>query len=305
MRIVRTGLLATVQDEGRRGAGRWGVPTSGFADAFCAAAANWLAGNAPGAALIEATLGPLELEATEATAAGVAGATAAASVNGGPVDRAATIFLRPGDRLAIGAATAGLRFYVAVHGGVAVPTVLGSRSALLPSALPGFAGRKLAPDDDLPIGESAPVAPRRLAIGGLLPFPTAEVRAIAGPQWDAFPAESRRRFFGEPFRVSPRSDRRGVRLEGGAVPPSSGEIAPEGVVVGSVQVPSGGEPIVLMPDGPVTGGYPKIAVVVRADLPVLGQLRPGEMVRFREVSRAEAAAAFAARRAALGETWPA
>jgi antagonist of KipI len=277
---------------------------SGFADPFGAAAANWLAGNAPGAALIEATLGPLELEATEATAAGIAGATAAVSVNGASADRASTIVLRPGDRLAVGAATAGLRIYVAVHGGIAVTPVLGSRSALVPSVLPGFAGRKLAPGDDLPVGESASFAPRRLAVGGSLPFPTAEVRAVAGPQWDDFPAESRRRFFGEPFRVSPRSDRRGLRLEGGAVASSRGEIAPEGVVVGSVQVPSGGDPIVLMPDGPVTGGYPKIAVVVRADLPVLGQWRPGDMVRFREVSRADALSALAARRAVLGDAWP-
>ena len=304
VRVVRTGLLATVQDEGRRGAGRWGVPASGFADFFSAAAANWLAGNPPGAALVEATVGPIEIEAAGAAAAGVAGATAPAAVNGAPVDRTRTILLAAGDRLSVGPVTAGLRFYVALRGGVAVAPALGSRSALVPSALPGLAGRKLAPGDGLALGDAAPAAPRVFPLAADLPFSTAEVRALRGPQWDGFSREAQRRFFGEPFRVSPRSDRRGLRLEGAAASPSDADIAPEGVVVGSVQVPAGGEPIVLMPDGPVTGGYPKIAVVVRADLPVLGQWRPGEMVRFREVSRADAVAALAERRAALGDAWP-
>ncbi|HET9793966.1 MAG TPA: biotin-dependent carboxyltransferase family protein [Thermoanaerobaculia bacterium] len=290
VRVVRPGFFTTVQDAGRRGASRWGVPASGFADPFSAAAANALAGNAADSALLEAALGSVELESVGTVAIGVAGAAAVVAVNGAVADRDRTLVLRSGDRLSIGPATAGLRVYVAVGGGIAVPPVLGSRSALAPSALGGFAGRKLAAGDELPAGD-APAAEVRSVASGALPFDTGVVRALAGPQWDSFPEDARRRFFGAPFRVSPRSDRRGVRLEGDGVAPATGEIDPEGVVVGAVQVPAGGGPIVLMPDGPVTGGYPKIAVAVRADLRVLGQLRPGDMVRFREVSRTEALSA--------------
>jgi biotin-dependent carboxylase-like uncharacterized protein len=296
VRIVRPGFFATVQDAGRRGTSRWGVPASGFADPFSAAAANALAGNRPGAALLEAALGSLELEAMGTLAVGVAGAAAEVAVNGAAADRRRTLVLRAGDRLSVGPATTGLRVYVAVGGGVAVPPVLGSRSALVPSALGGLAGRPLAAGDELPAGEAPPPEVRSLEAAGGLSFETGALRAVAGPQWEAFPEEARRRFFGAPFCVSPRSDRRGLRLEGDAAAPSSGDIDPEGVVVGSVQIPAGGQPIVLMPDGPVTGGYPKIAVVIRADLRVLGQLRPGDMVRFHEVTRAEALSADVAGR---------
>ena len=304
-RVVRPGFFTTVQDAGRRGATRWGVPASGFADPFSAAAANWLAGNPAGAALLEAALGSIELEAQRAVGVGVAGASAEVSVNGVAADRTRTIALRAGDRLVVGPTREGLRVYVAVSGGVGVPPVLGSRSTLASSAFDGLAARKLAAGDLLPGGDAAAPPGRVLPVAGALSFATGEVRAMPGPQRDLFPESSRRRFFGQPFRVSPRSDRRGLRLEGEAVAPTEGEIPPEGVVVGSVQVPAGGGPIVLMPDGPVTGGYPKIAVVVAADLRVLGQLRPGDMVSFREISRDEAVAAFAGQRAAREGAWPA
>jgi antagonist of KipI len=277
------------------------VPASGFADSFSAGRANALAGNDADSALLEAALGALEIEATESLAFGVAGAAAEVRVNGAPADRGRPLVLGAGDRLGIGPVTAGLRVYVAVAGGIDVPRVLGSRSALVPSALGGFAGRTLSAGDEVPSGPAtASSASPASAFEGPdePPFGSGAVRALPGPQWDLFPPEARRRFFGEAFRVSSRSDRRGVRLEGAGVSPSAGEIDPEGVVVGSVQVPAGGEPIVLMPDGPVTGGYPKIAVVIRADLPLLGQLRPGEMLRFREVSRTEALSADAGRRRA-------
>jgi biotin-dependent carboxylase-like uncharacterized protein len=299
LRVVRPGLLTTVQDAGRRGAARWGVPRSGFADPFSAAVANRLAGNLPEAALLEAALGGIEFEALRALAVGVAGATADVAVDGVRADRSRTIALRAGQRVAVGPAREGLRVYVAVSGGIAVPPLLGSRSALLSPAFEGVLGRKLAARDELAAGDVPIPEPRASAAAAALPFAAGEVRAIAGPQRGLFGEAAARAFFGSPFRVSSRSDRRGLRLEGEPVPPSEGEIPPEGVVVGSVQVPAGGEPIVLMPDGPVTGGYPKIAVVVAADLPVLGQLRPGDTVRFREVSREEALAAWDARQAEL------
>jgi len=298
VRILRPGFFTTIQDGGRPGASRWGVPASGFADSFSAGRTNALAGNDADSALLEAALGALEIEARESLAFGVAGAAAEVRVNGAPADRRRPLVLGAGDRLGVGPATAGLRVYVAVAGGIDVPRVLGSRSALVPSALGGFAGRKLSAGDELPSGPPAASPAPALETPDEPAFGSGTLRALPGPQWELFPPEARRRFFGEAFRVSSRSDRRGVRLEGAGISPSAGEIDPEGVVVGSVQVPAGGEPIVLMPDGPVTGGYPKIAVVIRADLPLLGQLRPGEMLRFREVSRTEALSADAGRRRA-------
>jgi biotin-dependent carboxylase-like uncharacterized protein len=185
-----------------------------------------------------------------------------------------------------------LRVYVAIGGGIDVPLVMGSRAGLTASGIGGFKGRRLAPGDVLPAGQSFPFEPRALpgTVDALVLRD--EARVVAGPQLDFFPDAVRETFFGSHFRVSPRSDRRGLRLEGAAVPPTRGDIDPEGVVIGAIQVPAGGEPIVLMPDGPVTGGYPKIATVIRADLPVLGQWRPGQAVAFREVTLEVAIAAW-------------
>jgi len=289
---IRPGLFTTVQDRGRTGYSRWGVPASGAADRESARAANWLAGNDESAALLEVTLGSAEFSVGAACRVGIAGAPAAVTVNGAEVARTTTLALRAGDRIAIGPAREGLRVYVAVGGGIDVAPVLGSRATLSACAMGGFRGRRLAAGDVLPRGVAAEAGTRALS-GDADPLVLRdEARVVAGPQFDLFSVSAREAFFGGRFRVSPRSDRRGLRLEGAAVAPIRGDIDPEGVVVGTIQVPAGGEPIVLMPDGPVTGGYPKIATVIRADLPVLGQWRPGQAVGFREVTREEAIAAW-------------
>ena len=287
---IRAGLFTTVQDRGRTGYSRWGVPVSGAADPASARAANWLAGNDDRAALLEVTLWSAEFVARAACRLGVAGARAAVSVNGTEVGRGASLDLRPGDRVAIGPAREGLRVYLAVGGGIDVAPVMGSRATLSACRLGGFEGRRLAAGDVLPFGKAVPAESRGLPDDE--DVLRDEARVVAGPQLDLFPAAAREAFFGGGFRVSPASDRRGLRLEGNLTAPIRGDIDPEGVMVGAVQVPSGGEPIVLMPDGPVTGGYPKIATVIRADLPVLGQWRPGQAVRFREVTRDAAIAAW-------------
>lgn len=290
LETIRPGLFTTVQDLGRFGGSRWGVPVSGSADPFSAAAANWLAGNAEDAAVLEITLGGAEFEALVDLRAGVAGAPAPVSVGGRPVEPGRTVAIARGERIAIGPAAEGLRVYLAVAGGFDVPPALGSRSTLVGAQIGGYGGRRLTTGDVLESAGGGAVS-RALPDGFLSDAFRGEARAIVGPQLDRFGDDARRTLFEGAFRVSPRSDRRGIRLEGPAVVPAAGEIEPEGVVVGAVQVPPGGEPIVLMPDGPVTGGYPKIATVVRADLAVLGQWRPGQTVRFREVSRDEAIAA--------------
>jgi biotin-dependent carboxylase-like uncharacterized protein len=290
--IVRPGLFTTVQDPGRTGFSRWGVPVSGAADSHSARLANWLAGNVASAAVLEVTLGAAEFSVLAPCPIGIAGARAAISVNGASVDRGRALLLERGDRVVIGPAEAGLRVYVAIGGGIDVPLVMGSRATLSASGLGGFKGRKLAAGDVLPAGPRTPFEPRVLSPSSEALVLRDEARVVGGPQLDFFPDAVRAAFFGGTFRVSSRSDRRGLRLEGAPVPPTRGDIDPEGVVVGAIQVPAGGEPIVLMPDGPVTGGYPKIAAVIRADLPVLGQWRPGQAVRFREITLAAAIAAW-------------
>ena len=292
LEVVRPGLFTTVQDPGRVGASRWGVPVSGAADPLSARAANWLAGNGEGAAVLEVTLGGAEFDALGDCRVGVAGARADVSINGSAVSPRRSHALRAGDRIAVGTAVEGLRVYVAVAGGIDVPAVLGSRATLVGSRLGGFDGRRLAAGDRLPVANASPGGDRALPDAMTSRVLRGEARVVAGPQLERFSAASREAFFGGAFRISTRSDRRGLRLEGPKIAPSEGDIEPEGVVVGAIQVPGGGEPIVLMPDGPVTGGYPKIATVIRADLPVLGQWRPGQEVRFREVTREEAIAVW-------------
>ena len=281
-----------MQDHGRPGHSRWGVPPSGAADPASARAANWLAGNDESAALLEVTLGSAEFSVGAACRMGIAGARAAVTVNGAPVARATTLVLQAGDRVGIGPTSEGLRVYVAVGGGIDVAPVLGSRATLSASGMGGFRGRRLAAGDVLSSGVAATAESRSLSGDGDALVLRDEARVLPGPQLELFSESAREAFFGGRFRVSPRSDRRGLRLEGAAVAPIRGDIDPEGVVVGAIQVPAGGEPIVLMPDGPVTGGYPKIATVIRADLPVLGQWRPGQAVAFREVTREDAIAAW-------------
>jgi antagonist of KipI len=292
LKAIRPGLFTTVQDLGRTHVSRWGVPLSGAADPFSARAANLLAGNEAGAALLEVTLGSAEFEAVGCFAVGIGGPRCDLTINGDAVPRGKTLIVRNGDRIAIGPAETGFRIYLAISGGIDVPRILGSRSTLVGPGFGGLEGRKLVAGDSLAAIDAPVPETRELPVKITPPFSLDEARVLAGPQAEQFPEDSRRRFLEGSFRVSPHSDRRGLRLEGKSAPPSPGEISPEGIVIGAVQVPPGGDPIVLMPDGPVTGGYPKIAIVIRADLRVLGQWRPGQMVRFREVGRKEAIAAW-------------
>ena len=293
LRVLRPGLLTTVQDLGRPGLASIGVPPSGAADPRSAERANFLAGNPAGAAVLEMTAAGAHFEALAEARIAFAGAPMPASRNGEMLPGGRCHALRPGDRLEFGTASAGFRTYLAAMGGFDVPLVLGSRSTHLAAAMGGLEGRRLAAGDVLALLTPQP-SPRWPAGGvaeGLPPIPASPttLRALPGPQAELFPEESLARFVRAHFRVSAGSDRMGLRLEGERIASASeSEIASEGVVVGSVQVPPGGDPIVLMPDGPVTGGYPKIACVASVDLPLLGQVRPGDGLRFAFVTETEA-----------------
>ena len=284
LRVLHGGLLTTVQDLGRSGCRRWGVPPSGAADPFSARLANLRVGNGEGAAVLEMTASGARLEALGRLWVAFAGADMPVLRNGAPVDPETASELAAGDRLELGTARRGFRTYMAVAGGIDVPEILGSRSTHLSAGFGGWKGRRLEANDEIAAmaGGAPPPAGARESFPP--PGSPAELRVLPGPQRDDFPPDTVRRFFETEFRLSSRSNRMGLRLEGNFPAGAVSEIDPEGSVPGAIQIPPGGEPIVHMSEGPVTGGYAKIAVVISADLGIAGQLAPGGRVRFRDVT---------------------
>jgi biotin-dependent carboxylase-like uncharacterized protein len=284
LHVVEPGLLTTVQDLGRPGFGAEGVAVSGAADGVSLAVANRLAGNAPGAPAIEMTLvgGTFRLDAGGVV--GIAGSDFGATIDGRPAPAWRAYEVAPGGTVRFGSTRDGARAYLAVRGGIVVPPFLGSASTHLPSGLGGFEGRPLRRGDRLEIGGSpgGAIDLEPGAIHGIVFRKT--LRVVAGPQERWFAPEARRAFVDSEFVVGESSDRTGVRLEGPilAIEPAR-SLATEGVLPGQVQVTPDGRAIVLGVDGPTTGGYPKIAGVIAADLAALGQLRPRDRVRFERV----------------------
>jgi len=296
--VLRPGLLTTVQDLGRWGHQRDGVPVAGAMDTRALRQANALVGNPAGAAALEITLLGPTVRADTPIRVAVAGAALEVRVDGAPAPFGRPFDLAAGATLAIGgrAPGAGARAYLAVAGGLDTPMVLGSRSTHLVSRMGGLSGRALAAGDVVPLGAPGPSP----AIPGRVPPVAAAsgrgLRVLLGPQDDWFSADSLERLLTGTFTVSARSDRMGFRLEGPAlVTARRGELVSEPVAFGAIQVPAGGEPILLMADRQTAGGYPKIATVIAADLPVAGQLAPGDIVRFTACTRAEARTALVAR----------
>jgi biotin-dependent carboxylase-like uncharacterized protein len=275
--VLAPGPLATVQDIGRTGWAAIGVPRSGAADRASHDLANRLVGNLPEAATVEATAGGLRLRAERTVLVTVTGAPAPLLVDGRPAAMNAPVTLRAGAELALGVPVVGLRSYLAVRGGVAVPAVLGSRST---DRLSGLGPAPLAAGDRLPVGDLAgdepvvDVAPVR--------WPQPVLRVLPGPRRDWLTAGAWAELTGASWTVSSDSDRVGVRLTGPRLDwARTGELPSEGLVAGAVQVPPDGAPVLFLADHPVTGGYPVLAVVVSADLPAAAQLRPGDELRLR------------------------
>ena len=296
--VVRPGLLSTVQDLGRWGSQSFGVPVSGAMDTYAHRLANALVGNPAAAATIEVTLLGPELRAERALVAAVAGAEFALTVDGRPVAHQTVFALEPGATLRFGHRHAGSRAYLAVAGGIDTPPVLGSRSTHVLSGMGGVAGRALVSGDALPVGRVSWSATPRAAIrfhrfgAGATPL----LRVMLGPQDTRFSRPSIEALLHEVFRVSPQSNRMGFRLDGPLLTTvRAEEPLSESVPFGAIQVPAGGAPILLMADRQTAGGYPKIATVITADLPLAGQLGPGDELRFTSCTRAEARHALIAR----------
>jgi biotin-dependent carboxylase-like uncharacterized protein len=320
VRIISPGMLTTVQDLGRTGLGAIGVPPSGAADSLSLRLGNRIVGNPDSEGGLEFTLtGPtlcFEAAATVAITGGE-GVQAYIEQAGARLPAPANQALRVnvGDQLSIARPIGSARGYICISGGIAVEKALASRSTLVSAGLGGFDGRALRAGDMLPIGDAAgPTCDDDRAsaagawVGSLLARRV--LRVVPGLHFDAFSPEVVQRFLATEFTVADRSDRRGVRLRGPSLTwigagASGGLLPSEGMATGSVQVPHGGEPIILGVDRPTTGGYPVIACVIAADLPVVGALMPRTRLGFELVTREAARAAWLSQEAMFGECIPA
>jgi len=301
--VIRPGMLTTVQDAGRWGFQSRGVPVAGPMDPVSHRVANALVGNDRGAAGLEITLLGPELEFDDERLVAVAGAAFELSLDGRAVQSNAPFIVASGSRLRFGAHGRGARAYLAVAGGIAIPPVLGSRSTHLVSAMGGLAGRALIAGDRLPLGDPArherrPLLPRSAVVP--LPDHHVQIRVLPGPQVEYFSADALDVLQSAPYVIGQQSDRMGFRLEGSRLGHARGaDIISDATPLGVLQVPASGLPILLMADRQTTGGYPKIATVISADIAVAGQLGPSDSLSFVVCTPREAMAALIAQERAL------
>ncbi len=298
--VIRPGLSSTFQDCGRHGFQHLGVPVGGAMDLRAHQLANLIAGNTGDPATLEITLIGPTLRFDAAACIAMAGADLSPTINGEPAPLGRPLVMRAGDVLAFGERRSGVRCYLAWHGGIALPHVLGSQSTYLRGAMGGFQGRPLRKGDVLPLNrhlrEDAldTLATELSHLSIYLPAtlannPRTHLRVMRGPHTELFTDEALVALFGSPYRITNESDRMGYRLQGPELPVRENrQLLSEGATFGSIQVPSDGLPIVLMADRQSIGGYPKIAHVATVDLPQLAQHMPGDEIRFEEIGLAQA-----------------
>lgn len=305
--VLDGGPQTTVQDLGRPGYLRYGIPPSGPVDLASFLLANRLVGNPDTAAALECALIGPRLEMRGEAVLAVTGADMPVTVNGREIPRWTAAHLRAGDVVKLDPSPRGARAYVAFSGGIDVPRRLGSRATYLRGALGGFQGRPLKKGDLVNLGRPttapAQVGSRRVRPEMVPTFPDeVEVRVILGPQADRFTPEGIARFLGEPYEVTPQSDRMGARLQGPAIAHARGhDIVSDGIPLGGIQVVGDGQPIVLLVDRQSTGGYTKVATVCSFDVGKVGQAKPRQRLRFRALGVAEAHALLKQERARLEE----
>ncbi len=319
LEIIVAGALTTLQDGGRKGFAAKGYPECGAADKYAMQLANIIAGNgaASNAAVLECTLMGASVKANEAVLLALAGAVCTPTVNGNAVPMFAPILLNAGDVLALGACKTGLRTYLAVHGGIDARPVMGSRATDTKCGIGGVEGRALKVGDVLPLAPktSGRVAKKayvklcnaaakhgwqNLQVTGLpeqwlqQPIHNSKwqggkqspvLRVVLGPQDDAFTPAGIAIFTSALYPLTVDSNRMACKLKGAAIETVNGsDIISDGIVEGSIQVASDGQPIVMLADHQTTGGYAKIATVIPPDVSVLAQLRPGDSVAFAAIS---------------------
>ena len=305
LRIIKPGLLTTVQDRGRFGYAHLGISPCGAADVVSLRIANLLIGNDEYAPALEMTLLGATVEFDEPAVVAITGAVTQCKVGPQAIAANAAIEVRAGAVLQCGSTVDGARSYLAIQGGIVVPRVMGSASTDIRGRFGGHEGRRLQAGDVLRIGHANHVRIRKLRKNALDEMQkTDSIRVTSGAQRDWFSDDAYAKFLAASYSVSEQSDRAGLRLKGYAVITSeAGQLLTDGIPLGAVQVPQDGQPIILFVDQQTTGGYPKIANVVAADMHHVGQLRPRDEVRFSEVSIPEAIDALRAQEQWLQEIW--
>jgi antagonist of KipI len=309
VRVVKPGLLTTVQDRGRWGSQSFGVSVSGAMDLYSHRLANAIAHNDADAATLEATMAGPELEFEDARTVAVAGALFEVWIDDRLISMRSAVDVSAGSVLRFGRRLRGARAYIAISGGVATPVELGSRSTHVPSGIGGFDGRALKAGDRLPLGvpdktvrrpaaPRVPIVPSRQAWS--LPDGHATLRVLPGPQADRFVPTAFDVLQSSPYRIAGDSNRMGYRLIGpGLEVASRADLVSDATPAGVLQVPASGQPILLMADRQTTGGYPKIAAVISADISIAGQLAPGDSLSFVTCSPRDALAALIAQERSL------
>lgn len=276
--VVDPGPLSTLQDLGRRGWAHLGVPRAGALDRGAAALARRLVGGRPDDAVVETTLGGAVLRARRAVTLAVTGAPCEVRVDRRGVGHGAPVTVPAGALVTVGAATSGVRSYVAFAGGIDVEPVLGSRST---DTLAWIGPPRLAAGDVLPLGSPGRLPEPPAAV--VVRPPERVLHLRRGPRADWVGAAAWAALDGATYAVAPDSDRVGLRLDGPRIDRRDGELPSEGIVLGAVQLPPSGQPVVFLADHPTTGGYPVVAVVEDGDIDLCAQLRPGEQVVVRLV----------------------
>jgi len=312
LKVLRAGILSTIQDLGRWGHQRYGVPVSGVMDEFSHRLANILVGNDQAAATLEMTLVGPGFTVNADTLLAVCGGDFEARVNGEALPKARPVLVRAGSALDFGPCRRGCRAYLAVAGGLEVEPVLGSRSTFLRGAFGGWQGRALRRGDLLPTRDADPALYPSLfrklresrvpmaypswaateKVEALMPGPHL-LRFVRGRHWTRFPEEAREIFLSSEYRIGSNSDRQAYRLMGPLmIAAEAFDVVSSGVTFGTIQVPPDGEPIILMASRQTTGGYPRLGEVIAADLPLLAQMPAGARLRFQAVDLPAAQALF-------------
>lgn len=290
IKFINSGMLTSIQDFGRYGYQKFGMPVSGAMDTHSMQLANWLVGNDRNEACFETTyLGP-EIKFLTNTTIAISGALVHATVNGNPVRMNSTIQISEGDTLVMGAVKKGMRSYLSVAGGISVPEIMGSKSTYLRGKIGGIDGRKIENGDEIKIGKNPSMKYKEVPAPLLFLYPSIQtIRVIRGTEFDRFTVEGFDTFLNSKYSVSNENDRMGYRLSGPAIKHKDGaDIISSGIVNGSIQVPGHGEPIIMMADHQTVGGYTKIANVISVDLPILAQMKAGDKVKFKEIKLEEA-----------------
>lgn len=289
--VIKPGWLTTIQDLGRHGRQQYGVSVSGAMDRVAHVAANRLVGNRDQDATVEITLRGPELLIEQDTVLALAGADLTPMLDGMEMPLWTAVPVKAGSRLTFGAKRAGARCYLAVAGGIDAAMVLGSRATHVATGTGGLHGRALMPGDRLSSG----LAPVRSTVGRSLPASlrpyyssSMTLRIVSAPQAEAWGGQALAILARQAYRLTSQSNRMGYRLEGPPLPVGTGPWISDATAMGVLQIPPDGQPILLMADRQTTGGYPKPAAVITADLPLAGQLVPGDTITFRSVSLAEA-----------------